>query len=396
MNKNNLMRTVTMALAGIMAAAMLSGCGSGSSNSSAAYTAPEMEMAAESASYDDGLYTSYTAASADYDYDYDFVEEEMEAPAAGGASGSASQAANQQSSRKLIKNMDYNVETEDLDGLDNAIRSKTAELGGYIESSHVDGVKYDKEYYENLYKNSTRRVYNTRYASYTVRIPVENLDRFCETLEEKANVTSSNLNVRDITLQYVDVESHISSLREQQKRLNEMMEKAETVEEMIEIESALSDVRYELQNYQSQMNVYNNQVSYSTVDISVQEVTKLSEMRELTDGERLRKGFVDNFVELMDDIKEFLIWFVIHIPNIILWIVIIYIAYRIWKKLRARRDRGNGGAAGIAVQDRTDKAGRKERKNGKGWLRNNHRTSERGEVHIDEHTDRTEDRDHIV
>ena len=340
MKKQFHFRCFVLTLLIAVTAVMSAGCGS-SSAKSASYdgysgaAAPAAAAAPAEYKADNGIYTSYAMEDA-------FEEEAVEAPEEAYADTAAQEGASgeirpENSSRKLIKNMSYNVETEDLDGLDSAIKKRTAELGGYIESSYVDGVKYDKDYYENLYKNSSRRVYNTRSANYTVRIPVQNLELFSQTIEEEANVTSSNLNVQDITLEYVDVESHISSLRQQQKRLDEMMEKAETVEDMIEIENALSQVRYELQNYQSQMNVFNNQVSYSTISIYVQEVTKLSEVRELTDLERLGKGFVDNLLDLLDGIKEFLIWFVIHIPNIILWIVILYAAYRLWRWLKAKK-----------------------------------------------------------
>ncbi len=339
MKKQSAFRCLILTLLVAVTAVMGAGCGSsgGKYTSSASYEAPQAAPAEYKAA--GGIYTGYAMDEA---AETEEAAESLQDAYEGGTSEADTSGSTrpENSSRKLIKNMSYNVETEDLDSLDSAIKQKTAQLGGYIESSYVDGVKYDQDYYENLYKNSSRRVYNTRSANYTVRIPVENLELFAQTIEEESNVTSSNLDVRDITLEYVDVESHISSLRQQQKRLDEMMDKAETVEDMIEIENALSDVRYELQNYQSRMNVFNNQVSYSTISIYVQEVTKLSELRELTDFERLRKGFVDNLLDLIDGIKEFMIWFVIHIPNIILWIVFLYLVYRLWRWLKAKRAAG--------------------------------------------------------
>ena len=53
----------------------------------------------------------------------------------------------------------------------------------------------------------------------------------------------------DVTLRYVDVDSHKKALETEQERLLALLEKAENVEDIITIENRLSDVRYELENY---------------------------------------------------------------------------------------------------------------------------------------------------
>ena len=63
----------------------------------------------------------------------------------------------------------------------------------------------------------------------------------------------------DVTLRYVDVDSHKKALETEQERLLALLEKAENVEDIITIENRLSDVRYELENYESQIRLLDNQ-----------------------------------------------------------------------------------------------------------------------------------------
>ena len=106
----------------------------------------------------------------------------------------------------------------------------------------------------------------------TVRIPAQQLDAFLSSVSEVSNVISRNDSVSDVTLQYVDMESHKKALTAEQDRLLELLEQAESVEDIITIESRLSDVRYQIESMESQLRTLQNQVSYSTVYLDIQEV----------------------------------------------------------------------------------------------------------------------------
>jgi hypothetical protein len=141
--------------------------------------------------------------------------------------------------RKLIRTVYLSLQTTEFDSVLSNLSEKTAELGGYIENSSVSGHSY---YYNN-----------TRYASYTIRIPTAELNQFVDVVSEIGNVTQKNESVEDVTLQYVDVESRKKALETEQERLMELLSSAENMEDLLAIESKLSEVRYELENYGSQL-----------------------------------------------------------------------------------------------------------------------------------------------
>lgn len=206
--------------------------------------------------------------------------------------------------RKLIKTVNMDVETKDYDGLLANLETQITELGGYIEYLDCYGSSY-------------------RHASITARIPAAKLDGFVKQIGEEANVTSRSESVEDVTLQYVDLDSHTRMLEEEQERLLELLETASTIEDMITIESRLGEVRYQLESMKSQLRTFDNQVDYSTVHIDIDEVIELTPVVELTDGERIVQGFAKSVADVLYGIKEFFINLIINIPYIIVWAIVI-------------------------------------------------------------------------
>ncbi|MDE6977069.1 MAG: DUF4349 domain-containing protein [Lachnospiraceae bacterium] len=307
MRKRKQIRSRLFTVAGVAASVLLAaGCGGSSGGMM-------MEEAKDAAAYvTNDVYMQETAAQT------------MEAEAgSGGESGSATPRV-QESSRKLIRNVSLNVETETFDDLMKAVTEKTESFGGYVEESST----YNGSYY---YGGGTRN------ASLVLRIPSEKLDEFLGTVAQISNVVSRDENVTDVTLQYVDMKSHKDALLVEQKRLLELLEKAESVEDIIAIESRLSDVRYQIESMESQLRTLDNQVSYSTVRLYIDEVAKLTPIKEQTTLEKIKTGFAQSLYNIGSGAKNLMIGLVIYLPYIVLWAVILIIALFVWRFLHRRR-----------------------------------------------------------
>ena len=267
------------------------------------------------------------------------VMSENEAAAAEGAGTSADEAEtaenseatakntdaeNSQSSRKLIRTVDLDAETTDFDHLVAQLQQETQNLGGYVESSYVDGNSYYTEY--------------SRYASLTLRIPKDKTDDFLGTIGEMANVTSKSENVEDVTLTYTDLKSHVEALQAEQEQLVKLMEQAKTVEDTMSIQSRLTDVRYELESYMSQLKVYDNQVDYDTVNISIQEVKNETPTGELSVGQKMLNGLENSLRAIAESAKNLCIWFVASIPYFVILFVVIFAVVSLIKKIRKKKN----------------------------------------------------------
>jgi hypothetical protein len=284
--------------------------------------------------------TAYDVATADYDNGagYYSYEEDYD-DAAKEESADADSAQTVSSDRKLIKTVDISLETENYDSLLSDLESQITALGGYIESRYSNNRS-------NSYQESGREL---RYTSMTVRMPKDKLDTFLTSVSEQTNVVSISENVEDVTLQYVDMESHKKALLTEQERLLELLEKAETVEDIISIEDRLSEVRYQIESMESQLRTYDNKIDYSTVYLSIDEVEQYSPSEGETIGERIRNGFLDSLEGVKDGLTEFAIWFVIKLPYLVVWAVILAVIVFVFLKMRKRVRRKHAQKAAASV-----------------------------------------------
>ena len=59
-------------------------------------------------------------------------------------------------------------------------------------------------------------------------------------------------------------------------------------------------------------------------------------MEEETVWERISTGFVDSLKNIGEGLKEAAIWFVIHIPYLVIWAIVIAVIVLILKKIKKR------------------------------------------------------------
>lgn len=242
--------------------------------------------------------------------------------------------------RKLIKTVDMNVETQSFDELLDIIQSRVDELGGYIESM-------------NTYNGSKYRNYTpVRNAEMTLRIPKEKLDFFLEEVSGISNVVRRTDTVEDVTLAYVDLASHRDALRTEQTRLLELLEKAESVDDIITIEQRLSQVRYQLESMESQLRTYDNQVDYSTVYLRVEEVEIFTPIEEESAWQRISEGFVESLDNVGEGFVEFGIWFLVNIPYLVVWAVILTVGCLILIRIIRHRKRQAHGRPGKKAKEK--------------------------------------------
>ena len=234
--------------------------------------------------------------------------------------------------RKLIKTVDLNAETEDLDAMLEAVTQRVTELGGYVENQRV----YNGSAY------SSRR---SRSASMTIRIPADMLEGFVDHVASHTNIVSRYVNVDDVTLAYVATESRVAALETEQARLLELMAKAETMSDLLEVEARLTDVRYELESVTTQMNVLKNQVSYGTVNLNVDEVVEYTPVEEETFWQRISGGFMDSLRGIGDGIVECTVFVLANLPYLLLIgagvAAIVFLAKRSIRKRKAKKNSEN-------------------------------------------------------
>ena len=180
--------------------------------------------------------------------------------------------------RKLIKTIDLNLETLEFDSSIEEINKRVEEFGGYIASSNINGKSIQND--------------NSRYASFTLKIPTSSLEKFLNEVNTIGNIIYQSENISDVTMQYSDTEAHLNILRTEQESLTRLLEQAETMEDILSIRTRLSEIEYEIESYQTQLNNYDNQIDYTAIYLNIEEVILYSSnqdeniFKRMTDGRK--------------------------------------------------------------------------------------------------------------
>lgn len=229
--------------------------------------------------------------------------------------------AKKSSSQKIIKRYDYDYETEHFDDAYVYLKNQIDSYGGYISSSEISGGGSSSDY---------RKLY------LTARIPAEDSDQFVSELGQLGIVVRQSESAEDVTLQYSDTESRIEALEIEQERLNALLEKADSLETIIALEDRLTEVRYELENYQSRKKLYDDLISYSTIDITLEEVNYTVEVDDGTFFSRVITGLERSLRDIGAGFVGFVEWFLINLPYFVVWGVIIFIIVKIVRAIRKK------------------------------------------------------------
>ena len=297
----------------IVSALLLTGCGSGSTaasgNMAVAETAaaPDFDSAQEAASEGSGSVGALMS------------EQQM-----AGTADDAGVRPEAQDTRKLIRTVSVEAETEQFDELIKTVDQKVSDLDGYIESM-------------DSYAPTGDDTYGTRYTYMTVRIPADRLDEFIDTALSGARIRRKSENTQDVTLQYTDIDARLRTLRIEQERLMELLAEAETTDNLIALEQRLSEIRYEIESLSSQLRVYDNQVSYSTIDMSIYEVRRITATADDGFLAQVRSGFSENLQHVSAFLRACALFILTALPILLPVAALLLLVYSMFKMIRRKR-----------------------------------------------------------
>lgn len=311
-------RTGLVMLLVLMMTFSLAGCGA-ASKSAADQAASSTSAAADGGNYDVKEDVAYddTAEAGEV---ADAADDGMTSENDPGTSEAA------QTDEKIIYTYNYSVETKQFDTFMDTVQKRISEYGGYLESSETNG---------NTNLNMTR------YANMVIRIPADKMNQFLAMVKENSNVTYAGCSTENVTLSYVDLQSHIKALKVEQETLMGLLERATKLSDVLKLQEQLTDVRYQLESYESQLRVYDNRVDYATLYLDINEVERETNVADkLSYGEEIRQGLSDTFYSLGQGFRSFSIWFIVNLPVILLWAVIILVIVLIVRRILRRHESG--------------------------------------------------------
>ncbi|MGB4778120.1 DUF4349 domain-containing protein, partial [Microbacterium sp.] len=231
--------------------------------------------------------------------------------------------------REIAATASATVEVEDAAAATDAIGTAAAAAGGYVESMSVG--ESGTSPLESAGMEISRPL-PTSAAWITVRVPADRLPDTLAGLADVGNVTSSQIDRRDVTTEAVDLRARVSALEASVARLTELLGQSTSTGDLIAAESALSQRQSELDGLRQQLTWLESQVAMSSVTVTLIEPAPAVKADPAGFGGGLAAGW-NGLVATLNGV-------VIAIGFLLPWIAVLLVAgLVIWGARRAVRRR---------------------------------------------------------
>ncbi len=110
-----------------------------------------------------------------------------------------------------------------------------------------------------------------RTASLVLRVPAERFNDALRQLRSLSDVEiqSSNVDSKDVTEQFVDLEARLRAKRAEEARYLALLARADKIEDILRIDQSLNAVRTQIEQLTGQVNSMKTRTTFSTISISV-------------------------------------------------------------------------------------------------------------------------------
>lgn len=157
--------------------------------------------------------------------------------------------------RKLVKNAELTLQTDQPEEGLRRITAAAESRGGYLGSS--EAAQYGA--------NGGRSI------KITARVPVEQFMPFlAEVRQAGARVLSERITSKDITEEYVDLEARLKVQKETEARYLEFLKQAKNVDDALTVQRELSNVRTIVEQLEGRRRLLESQAALSTVTVNLQ------------------------------------------------------------------------------------------------------------------------------
>ena len=218
--------------------------------------------------------------------------------------------------KKIIKDGRLGIQVTELENTKSRIDTLIIRHGGYYANESLNNSDWETSY--NL----------------KIRIPSENFMKFISDIEAgDGEILYKEIDARDVTDQFIDLETRLENKQNYLKRYNDLLVKANSIKEILEIEEKIRALEEEIESTIGRLKYLSDLVDYSTLDLTISKKRNFKYNPANRDkfSKKLKQslskgwfGFVDFFLFIIN------IW-----P---LWIIITLIYY-LWKKYKMKRKR---------------------------------------------------------
>jgi hypothetical protein len=216
--------------------------------------------------------------------------------------------------KKIIKDGRMGIHVQELEKTKHRIDTLVDWYHGYYAKEDFSNTNYQSEY------------------TLKIRIPASDYNQFIAGVESgDVEINYKNINARDVTEEFIDLETRLENKRNYLKRYTELLKKANTIKEILDIEEKVRVIEEEIESTEGRLKYLSDLVAFSTLELTLSKDKDFQFSPEQRDkfGKRLKQSVSKGWYGFID----FLL-FVIKIWPF--WVILAAVWY-FWKKIRRKK-----------------------------------------------------------
>jgi len=197
-----------------------------------------------------------------------------------------------------------------------------------VKDASKEVLKIVKKHNGFVQSSSEMLTTNNPTMSIEVRVPVDSFDALLTDIEQIGTLLSRSTNSEDVTMQVVDLEARLKSMRLEEQAYQRIFLQAKKIPDVLQVQQRLTEIRGQIESMQAQYKTLREQTAYSTVNITLQQSAAIAS--EVQD-----KGWLgETWASALRALKAggratvvAVIWLVIMspfwlVPLLILWLIV--------------------------------------------------------------------------
>lgn len=196
--------------------------------------------------------------------------------------------------KKIIRDGEMTIKVKSAQAAKTRVDSLLIPFGAYYAN-------------ENFNNNDSEATFYLR-----LRIPATAFDNFMTCLEKGyGEVLNKDIRARDVTDQFIDLETRLKNKRHYLDRYNSLLKEAKTVKDILQIQEEIRGLEEEIESTTGRLKYLSDQVDYSTLQLYLTEIKDFQYQPEVRDrfGEKLKQALTRGWYGVVDSvIFLFKIW----------------------------------------------------------------------------------------
>jgi hypothetical protein len=209
--------------------------------------------------------------------------------------------------RKIISTTKMTLSVENLDIARPKLEELIKSVGGFVAMA-----------------DESRNVGTYREGRWTIRVPVKSSDGFIEQVGTLGEVARKNVEAKDVTDEYVDVQARLKHWKSEEEVLLRLMkEKAQSTDDIVKFRAQLGTVRENIDRLEARMNTLSRLTEMATLELTMTERKVFTSDQAPTYSTKLGRAFESSTTSIVDFGK----WIVLAVVTIAPWLPILLVGY---------------------------------------------------------------------